>query len=89
LNSSVGRASGLGRKRACSPYSARVRIETERLLLRPIEAGDLDAFAALHADPAVTRFIRPLDRDAAEQRIRLAEDEWRERGYGMVAVVER
>lgn len=32
-------------------------IRTERLLLRPIEGADVDAFARLFADPEVVRFI--------------------------------
>ncbi len=64
-------------------------IETERLRLRPIELGDLDDLVALHADPEVTRFIRPLDRDAAEERIRRDEGEWVERGHGLLAMLDR
>ena len=67
---------------------ATVRIETERLLLRPIELDDLDDFVALHADPEVTRFIRPLDPAAAEERLHRDEREWRERGHGMLAIVD-
>lgn len=63
-------------------------IETERLLLRPMAPGDLDAFIALHAEPEVTRFIRPLGRAAAEERLRKDEREWRERGHGMLAVLD-
>lgn len=63
-------------------------IETERLLLRPLELSDLDDFVALHAEPEVTRFIRPLDREAAEARIRRDLEEWRERGHGLLAIVE-
>jgi len=33
-----------------------VRIETERLLLRPLSAGDVDAFAAYRADSDVARY---------------------------------
>jgi len=32
-------------------------IETERLLLRAFEPGDLDALAAMHADPELVRWI--------------------------------
>lgn len=64
-------------------------IETERLLLRPMEMEDLDEFAALHLDPGVTRFIRPLDRAAAEERLRRDESEWLERGHGLLAVLDR
>jgi len=62
-------------------------IETERLRLRPIEFGGLDDPVALHADPEVTRFIRPLDRDAAEERIRRDGSEWLERGHGLLAMI--
>lgn len=54
-----------------------------------MELGDLDELAALHADPEVTRFIRPLDRAAAEQRLRRDEDEWRQRGHGLLAIHDR
>jgi len=66
-----------------------MQLMTQRLLLRPIELTDLDEFAALHVDPEVTRFIRPLDRAAAEARIQLAEREWQDRGYGLAAVLDR
>lgn len=65
-----------------------MRVETQRLLLRPIELGDLDEFVALHADPEVTRFIRPLDRAEAEERIHRDEREWLERGHGMLAILD-
>jgi RimJ/RimL family protein N-acetyltransferase len=66
-----------------------VQLETDRLLLRPIGATDLDDFTALHSDPEVTRFLTPLDREAAAERIRADEAEWRERGHGIFAVLER
>jgi RimJ/RimL family protein N-acetyltransferase len=66
-----------------------VLIETERLLLRPVEMADIDEFVALHDDPDVTRFIWRFDRSAAEQRLRQAELEWSERGHGMFAVLDR
>jgi len=66
-----------------------MRIETERLLLRPMGTGDLDQFVALHADPEVTRFIRPLDRDEAAERLRRDEREWSERRHGLFAVLDR
>lgn len=64
-------------------------IDTERLLLRPLMPGDIDAFMALHDDPEVTRFIRRLERRQAEERLKLNEREWRERGHGMFAVLDR
>jgi RimJ/RimL family protein N-acetyltransferase len=69
-------------------YARAVLIETERLRLRPMESGDLDAFVALYADPEVTEFIRPLDRAAAEERLRRDESEWRERGHGLLAMLD-
>jgi RimJ/RimL family protein N-acetyltransferase len=66
-----------------------MRIETRRLLLRPIELGDLDEFVALHNDPDVTRFIRPLEGAAAEERLHRDGKEWSERGHGMFAVLDR
>ncbi|MFC5419818.1 GNAT family N-acetyltransferase [Bosea eneae] len=35
-------------------------LESERLLLRPRTEADLDAIAAMNADPLVMRYIRPL-----------------------------
>jgi RimJ/RimL family protein N-acetyltransferase len=64
-------------------------IETRRLLLRPLTLGDVDALVALHNHPEVARFIKRLERPAAEERLRLAEREWLERGYGMLAVLDR
>ena len=54
-------------------------LETERLLLRPLTIADIDEFVALHDDADVTRFIRRLDRPAAEERIQSIEREWLER----------
>jgi RimJ/RimL family protein N-acetyltransferase len=49
-------------------------LRTERLLLRPIRDSDLDAFAAMHADPIVVAHLHaPLTRSESEmvfERIR-------------------
>jgi RimJ/RimL family protein N-acetyltransferase len=66
-----------------------VRLETPRLLLRPFEPADLDDFVALHAEPEVTRYITAFDRPTAEERLGKDAEEWRERGHGMFAVLER
>jgi RimJ/RimL family protein N-acetyltransferase len=66
-----------------------VTIETPRLLLRRVSLEDLDDFAALHADPQVTRFVRPLDRAEAEERLRRDGREWEERGHGLLAVADK
>jgi RimJ/RimL family protein N-acetyltransferase len=70
-------------------YAREVLIETERLRLRPMDMDDLDAFVALHAEPEVTRFIRPLDRAAAEERLHRDESEWRQRNHGLLAILDR
>jgi RimJ/RimL family protein N-acetyltransferase len=66
-----------------------VLIETPRLILRPIAFSDLDNLVALGSDPQVTEFVARLDRGSAEERIGMAEREWREHGYGMFAVLQR
>jgi len=66
-----------------------MHIETQRLLLRPIGLGDLDEFVALHTDPEVTRFIRPLDGGEAKERLQRDEQEWLERGHGMLAMLDQ
>lgn len=53
-----------------------------------MEIGDLDELAALHADPEVSEFIRPLDRAAARERLRRDGVEWSERGHGLLAVLD-
>ena len=65
-----------------------MRLETRRLLLRPISPDDLDEFVALHGDPEVTAFIYAFDRAEAEERLRRDEREWEERGHGMLAVLD-
>ncbi|WP_326797924.1 GNAT family N-acetyltransferase [Streptomyces sp. NBC_01808] len=64
-----------------------VFLETERLVLRPFAAADVDLLVALDGDPAVMRFInggRPTSREAVEARVlpRLLRDyPWGTRGY--------
>jgi RimJ/RimL family protein N-acetyltransferase len=64
-------------------------IETERLILRPMTMEDLDELVALHAEPEVERFMLPLDRAAAIERLEFDERQWAERGHGLFAVLER
>ena len=62
-------------------------IETERLLLRPFAADDLDEFALLCADPDVMRFIgngMPQSRAQAETRVNAVVKHWNEHGFGLV-----
>lgn len=64
-------------------------IETDRLLLRRIRRDDLDELVAIHAEPEVTRFWGPCDRLKVIEWMRLDQREWRERGHGRLAIVER
>jgi RimJ/RimL family protein N-acetyltransferase len=69
-------------------YAGCVLIETERLLLRQLAMADLDEFVVLHCDPEVVRFVRTLDRAQAAERLRANEQEWGERGHGMLAILD-
>jgi RimJ/RimL family protein N-acetyltransferase len=68
-------------------------VETERLLLRPWRpAEDLDAVAAMNADPAVMRWVapnRPLSRAESEELLDRFVRHWDEHGFGLWAVVPR
>lgn len=64
-------------------------IETDRLLLRPLTTADLDEVVAMHAMPEVIRTMGTFQRSSTVARLEQNEQEWRERGYGLVAVTER
>jgi len=66
-----------------------VVIETERLRLRQLRIGGLDEIVALHAKPEVARFMRPLPRERAIERLEACEREWADRGSGLLAIVSR
>jgi RimJ/RimL family protein N-acetyltransferase len=66
-----------------------VRLETERLHLRPLRTADIEEFIALSEDPEIARFVKALDRPQAEERLRAIAREWRERGHGIFAVLHR
>jgi RimJ/RimL family protein N-acetyltransferase len=64
---------------------------TPRLILRALQADDLDAFAAMHANPEVMRTLGTgVTRSRAETWDGMARmlGQWALRGYGMFAVVE-
>jgi RimJ/RimL family protein N-acetyltransferase len=66
-------------------------IDTNRLLLRPYEPGDVRAVLALSADPAVRRFIGSLpgSEEGARTRVLRCAVHWSLFGFGTLAVVER
>lgn len=67
-----------------------LRIETERLLLRPPRAEDFDGWAANMADPASARFIGGQQPRAVAWRGFLTMvGAWPIQGYGMFSVIEK
>ncbi|WP_436521235.1 GNAT family N-acetyltransferase [Actinoplanes sp. HUAS TT8] len=73
-----------------SPRSPKATVlTTPRVVLRPWRDDDLDAMAAITADPEVMRYIhdgRPLDRAATAERLALWRRHWDEHGFGLYAV---
>ena len=66
-------------------------LKTERLLLRAFRDGDLDAMAAMSADPDVMRYLgdgRTFDRDDAWRQMAMFVGHWSLRGFGNWAVQE-
>ncbi len=65
-------------------------LTTERLILRPFRSGDLDAHAAMNADPRIMQYIGEVqDRAAAFRAMCAFMGHWHLRGYGPWAVEER
>jgi RimJ/RimL family protein N-acetyltransferase len=67
-------------------------LSTERLLLRMFRESDLDGYAAMFADPEVTRYIgegRTLPRWEAWRSMAAMLGHWQLRGYGMWALERR
>jgi len=64
------------------------RLETERLIMREWRNSDLDAMAAILADPEVMRYLsgEPLARNDAWRNLASAAGHWVLRGYGTWAV---
>ncbi len=64
-------------------------VVTERLTLRAIRAGDLDASAAMWADPKFMEYLGgPADRQSAWRNIMQSLGHWALWGYGLWTVVE-
>jgi len=65
---------------------------TERLIPRAFVADDLDAYAAMTADPETMRYLgdgKPLDRVATWRVLAIILGHWDLRGYGIWAMTER
>jgi RimJ/RimL family protein N-acetyltransferase len=67
--------------------------ETERLLLRPPVAADLDPYIEIHEDPDVRRHLLvpnpPPGRAGAWRTLALLTGHWQLRGYGQWTVIEK
>jgi ribosomal-protein-alanine N-acetyltransferase len=66
-----------------------VRLETERLRLRPLSIDDLDVFASFYADPEVMRYLgvgKTMDRNATEASVRRMLRSFEADGFGQLAV---
>ena len=64
-----------------------MHIDTERLYLRPMIMRDVHNLVALHADPEVSLYMQPFDREGAVERLRADESDWREYGHGLFALL--
>ena len=67
-------------------------LTTERLVLRPLEESDLDAFTSMHNEPEVRRSLnlpRTYSRRDAWQSMAQWRGQWELRGSGQWAVTER
>jgi RimJ/RimL family protein N-acetyltransferase len=75
-----------------TPLAAVPVLRTARLVLRAFAERDLDAYAAMCADPEVMRHIGaggPVDRALAWRQMAMFVGEWTLHGYGMWAIEAR
>lgn len=67
-----------------------IRIETERLILRPPQGGDFDAYAIASADPEVRRFLGGVvERPLAWRHFLQKAGAWPIQGFSMFSVIEK
>lgn len=72
------------------PYDRNLRLETERLILRPIQAEDFDAWAAFMADAEAARFIGGQQVRSVSWRGFLAmAGAWQIQNFAMFSVIEK
>jgi len=67
-----------------------IKIETERLLLRPTRLEDFDGWAELMGDPEASRFIGgPMARAAAWRGLMTMAGAWALQGFAMFSMIEK
>lgn len=67
-----------------------MRLETERLILRPFAQDDLDVYARIAADTEVMRYFpKPLSRAEAEEKLHAIIERHRENGFHFLAAQEK
>ena len=67
-----------------------MHLQTDRLILRPFEAGDLKPFSHINADPEVMRFFSaPQTSEETAQMLAKWADKQTRYGYGFAAVETR
>jgi RimJ/RimL family protein N-acetyltransferase len=71
-------------------WSGTTLLETPRLLLRSFREDDLPLYAALNADPVVTRFLGgPLSAGESDEIAEWAQQVYEREGIGLLAVERR
>ncbi len=65
-------------------------LETERLLLVPLDASRVEELAAVYTHPEVARYIGAdrLTAEGTQAQVAAFEQVWREHGYGQSALLE-
>lgn len=65
-------------------------LETDRLILRPLEEKDVDAIFAMRSDVEVMRFIRePQNRNESVSWVKLVSSRWETEQIGFCAVIDK
>src|SRR3954454_25249957 len=86
---SLSRVVGPGVRRSWDDAAVTWTLETERLHLRPMELGDVDAFAAVVGDPYAMRFYpKPFDSERAQMWIERMHQRYERDGFGLLSVVD-
>jgi len=67
-------------------------LQIDGFTMRPLQLSDLPSFAAIWADPEVTRFLpsqgAPIPKENTAKSLQSFIEHWQQRGYGIWAIVE-